>query len=153
VRRLPALCLLCVLVALVAGCGEGGASSGATVSVYAAAPLCRGARLQLRREAATVADLRVRVVCLPAIESSGRLDLAQSGAGARRASEDSTAIAYLEAPGPAAKFSRPIVEAADIAWTEASSGEQGMREVLQVLAAGDEASPRAAVREGLDQIP
>lgn len=155
-RRPTAAWLLAAMTAaclLPTGCGEGGASSGATVSVYVATPLCNGARRQLSREAGAVEDLHVRAVCLPPTAPAGRANLAQAGANARRATEDSTAIAYLEAPGPAAKFARPIVESAEIAWLESNSGEKAMRQVLQALAGGDQSSPRATVREALDQVP
>jgi hypothetical protein len=82
------------------------------------------------------------------VEDEGRADLATAGAGARRATEDSTAVAYVEAPGPAAEFSRSIVEAADIAWIETSSGSQAMKRIISALE-GDSSSPRQAV---LDEV-
>lgn len=151
-RHLSLGCAALVLAGLAAGCGEGGASSGATVSAYVAAPLCRDAQSQLRREAGSVEDLRVRVVCLPAVEVNGRLELARAGANARRATEDSTAVAYLEAPGRGAKFARTIIESADVGWLVSSSGSIGMRRVLRALADGDETSPRDTVREALEQV-
>jgi hypothetical protein len=54
----------------------------------------------------------------------------------------------VEAPGPAAKFSQSIVEAADIAWVETGSGATAMRRVLAAVG-GDESSPRKAV---LDEV-
>jgi hypothetical protein len=54
----------------------------------------------------------------------------------------------LEAPGPTAKFSRPIVEAADVAWVETSSGGAAMQRILKALE-GDGSSPRKAV---LDEV-
>ncbi|HET7507026.1 MAG TPA: hypothetical protein VFJ53_01590, partial [Solirubrobacterales bacterium] len=115
-RRLQALLFgLCALL-VAAGCGEGGAASGATVSVYMAAPLCGQA------SGGRAGDLKVRLVCLAPVERGGKVDLAAAGADARRATEDSTAVAYVEAPGPAADFSRSIVEAADIGWIETDSG-------------------------------
>lgn len=141
-RRLPALLLgLCALL-IAAGCGEGGAASGATVSVYMAAPLCA------RASGGRAGDLKVRLVCLAPVEKEGRVDLAAAGANARRATEDSTAVAYVEAPGPAAEFSRSIVEAADIAWIETSSGSGAMKRILSALEA-DTSSPRRAV---LDEV-
>lgn len=151
-RRLRPLCIAfaaAALGAVGAGCGEGGASSGATVSVYVAAPLCKGAEQQLRREAGAVEDLHVQTVCLPSIDRGSGVDLAQAGANARRAAEDSTTVAYLEVPGRAARFSQAIVESADIAWTAARSGSSAMRRVLHALARGDEGSPRETVREAV----
>ncbi|HEY3552599.1 MAG TPA: hypothetical protein VGK66_02820, partial [Solirubrobacterales bacterium] len=66
-------------LALMAGCGEGGAAAGATVSVYAAAPLCKEAA----RSDGRAGDLVVHVVCLAPVEQGGRADLAVAGAGAR----------------------------------------------------------------------
>jgi hypothetical protein len=146
VRRLQASCLAFCAVAAFAsgGCGDGGAQSGATVSVYAASALCKEAR-QSGREAA---DLEVRTVCLPPAEKDGKTDLAVAGANARRVTEDSTSVALLEAPGPAAEFSQPIVEAADIAWVETSSGATAMRRVLAGLEQ-ESSTPRQAV---LDEV-
>jgi hypothetical protein len=150
-RRLPALLCLCAIAAAVAtvGCGEGGAASGATVSVYVAAPLCREAQGELRREGGKAGDLRVRAVCLPSTESGGHVDLARTGANARRATEDSTAVAYLEGAGPAARFSETIVESANLAWLSTNSGAMAMRRVLEALAEAGSSSPRDAVREAL----
>jgi hypothetical protein len=151
VRRLPAPCLSALLLAVVAlgtGCGEGGVSGGATVSVYVGAPLCEEARDALRKAGGKADDLDVQARCLTPVESGERVDLATAGADARRATEDSSSVAYLEAPGPAAKFSRSIVEAADIAWLETSSGATAMRRVLEALEERGSSSPRAAV---LDQ--
>lgn len=145
-RAAPALLALALLLG---GCGGGGVSAGATVSVYVGAPLCRGARGQLAREAGAVEDLRIRVVCLSPARRRGRVDLVVAGANARRATEDSTSVAYLEAPGPAAGFSQTIVEAADIAWLETGSGSAAMRRALQALGERGSTSPRDAVRESL----
>jgi hypothetical protein len=148
-RRVAAALIVLALTAT--GCGQGGVSSGAAVSVYVAAPLCEGAQRQLTREGGKVEGLHVRAICLPATESKGRLDLARTGANARRATEDSTTVAYLAAAGRGAKFSQTIVESADIAWTTASSGRKAMRLVLEALAGGS-SSPRADVREALDEV-
>lgn len=138
------------LVALLAtGCGESGVSAGATVTVYAAAPLCKGAQGELAREGARAGEVLVRTTCLPPVERHGGADLAIAGANARRATEDSTSIAYLEAPGPAAKFSATIVESANIAWLETSSGAAATRRILKSLEDRGSSSPREAV---LDQV-
>jgi ribonuclease HII len=134
---------LLALAPLAAGCGGGGASAGATVSIYAAAPLCREAG-----KGAHAGDLVVRVVCLPPVEQGGEADLAAAGADARRATEDSTSVAYLEAPGPAAEFGRTVVESADIAWIETNSAAAAMHRILEALE-GDGSSPRQAV---LDEV-
>lgn len=151
-RRLPALgvsALLIATAALGAGCGEGGVASGATVSVYVAAPLCKEARGVLQKVGGKADDLEVRVVCLSPVEVKGTADLAAAGANARRTTEDSTSVAYVEAPGPGAKFSQSIVEAANVAWLETGSGVTAMHEVLEALEERGSSSPRGAV---LDQV-
>ena len=149
-RRLSTLLCLSAIVATAAvGCGEGGAASGATVRIYVAAPLCGEAQRALKREGGKAGDLRVSAVCLPATDVGGRTDLATVGANARRATEDSTSVAYLEAPGPGAKFSQPIVESADIAWLKTNSGSTATRRVLKALGEAGSTSPRDAVRESL----
>jgi hypothetical protein len=124
-------------------------SSGATVSVYVAAPLCREAKGSLQKASGKADDLEVQVLCLAPVEQGGGVDLATAGANARRATEDSTSVAYLEAPGSAAEFSEPILEAADIAWIETSSGATALHEVLEALEERGSSSPRSAV---LDQV-
>lgn len=138
------------LFALVAtGCGEGGAASGATVSIYAAAPLCKQARHELQRAGGEADNLRVRATCLPATDSPQGTDLAQAGANARRATEDATTVAYLEAPGPAAKFTQQIVESAEITWIKTTSGTTATHHILQALQERGSSTPRTAVRETL----
>ncbi|HET9154404.1 MAG TPA: hypothetical protein VFN85_09845 [Solirubrobacterales bacterium] len=134
---------LAALAAILAGCGAGGAEGGATVSVYAAAPLCREAR----QGAGAAGGLEVRVVCL---RPRGRGDsaLAAAGADARQATEDSTSVAFLEAPGPTAKFSQSIVEAAGVAWLQTRSGATAMQRIVKAIE-GDGSSPRKAV---LDEV-
>jgi hypothetical protein len=139
---------LLALALIAVGCGGGGASAGAEVSVYAAAPLCAEAQNEVKVAGGKAADLRVRVVCLPAVETGGGADLSTAGRNARRATEDSTAVAYVEAPGPAAGFSSSIVEAADIAWMKTDSGSKAMQRILSALE-GDGSSPRQAV---LDEV-
>lgn len=145
-----------MLVALVAGCGEEGAASGATVKVYVSAPLRggeagAGRRLcdEAREEAARGRgdeELELRVVCLDASGPDGGWTLARVGANARRASEDSAAIAYVGEPAQEARRqSRPIVEAAGIAELAGLSGREAVAEVVAAIAEGDESEPRQAV--------
>ena len=122
------------------------------MNAYVAAPLCAEAERELAREGGKAGDVRVRVVCLDEAESGGRLDLAATGANARRVTEDSTSIAYLEASDSrATRFAKPIVEEAGIAWLEASSGSTAMRRLLSAIAESDTTSLRDSVRENLDQ--
>jgi hypothetical protein len=152
VRRCPAICSLVVLLtgaSLGAGCGKGEVASGAVVSIYVAAPLCRQAQAELRAAGGRVGSVKVRAACLPETTRGGHDDLAAAGRNARRATEDSTAVAFIEAPGPAAKFTRSIVQSADIAWLEASSAGKAMQRVLAAVEHRGSASPRDAVRESL----
>lgn len=96
--------------------------------------------------------MRVRVVCLPSAESSQGLDLARIGANARRATEDSTTIAYIgESTRAASRFSEPILESAGIAQLSEVSGSAAMRKLLQAVAeAGDSGSLRESVENELE---
>lgn len=148
---LPAAALLAA--ALLGGCGSGGVSDGATVDVYLAAPLCAGSQRELQGKEVRAEGLEVRAVCLPPVATAQRLDLAAVGANARRASEDSAAVAYVEGPDTAAaRFSRPIVESAGIAWIGASDGTGAMARVLRAIRASDRSSGsfRDEVREALE---
>jgi hypothetical protein len=133
-----------LLPVLVAGCGEGeGVAEDAAVTAYVAAPLCADA------QGGRAGDVRVRVVCLAPVEGRGRIDLAQVGANARRATEDSTAIAFVEQEGPAGRFSQTIVDSAGIAWIKASSGASAMQRVLTAVEESDPSSLRASVHDAL----
>lgn len=151
----PAAALVLVLaLGAVAGCGgSSGVAAGATVDVYVSAGLCPGAREALSREQGRAGELEVRAICLRPVIGPGarRIDLATQGANARRATQDSAAVAFLEAPGKPAKFARPIVEEAGIAFIEAGSGEAAMGRVLRAIAdAGTSGSPREKVRDELE---
>lgn len=141
---LPTAALVAVAIL---GCGGGsGVEEGATVSVYAGAAVCSGAKAELARAGNEVESVRVRVVCAEPVEAGGRLDLATAGANGRRAVEDSTAVAYLEAPGDAIPFTRPILDEAQVALIVGGSGARGMATVLDALRSrGDSESPREAV--------
>jgi branched-chain amino acid transport system substrate-binding protein len=159
--RLPILLLAAALAAALAGgCGEGGAESGATVRIYVSAPLrgeeggtgrrlCEEAREQAGREKGD-GDLKLRVVCLDASGAGGEWTLARVGANARRATEDSTTIAYVGEPDPRArKQSRPIVDAAEIAELGGMSGREAVAAVTAAIEDGDESEPRQAVFDAL----
>jgi hypothetical protein len=141
------------LLLAVAGCGGGeGVAPNATVAAYVDASLCAGARQELAREGGRAGDVRVHAVCLSSAGRGGRLILAAVGANARRATEDSTAIAFLEAPGRASRFSDPILESAGIAWIHASSGETGMARLLHAVREVNSGLLRQSVREALHQV-
>jgi hypothetical protein len=140
------------LAAGAAGCGEGdGVSAGATVHVYVAAPLCEEAQSALNRAGEMAGDLRVKVVCLDPLMDGERVDLAAVGANARRATEDSTTVAFLEPPSRANRFAQPIVEEAGIAWVETDSGATATVQVLEAIEESGSGSLRDQVRKTLAQ--
>jgi hypothetical protein len=141
----------CVLLLAIAGCGgEEGASGDATVTAYVAAPLCADAKQELLKNKGRAGDLRVQAICLPSARSPNKLTLSTLGANARRATEDSTTVAYLEASDPkAARFTHPILEAAEVPWISASSGKTAMARLLQAVKTADSGSLRESVREAL----
>lgn len=149
--RVPAILVACALAALVAGCGgSGGVSSGATVSVYVGASLCPGAQRELASAGRRAGGVEIRAFCLAAAERGGRLDLTTVGANARRATEDSATIAYVEAGGPADRFAQPILEEAGIAWTTASSGAMAIQRILDAVSESGSGSLRDKVRGSLE---
>jgi hypothetical protein len=96
--------------------------------------------------------VRIRVTCLPSAASKGKLDLAQIGANARRATEDSSSIAYIGEPTRAAsRFSEPILETAGIAQLSEISGAAAMKQLLRAVEeAGGSGSLRESVHEELE---
>jgi hypothetical protein len=156
VRRaieLAAFPLACALGLLLGGCGgDGGVASGATVSVYVSAPLCAGAKQELARNEGRAGSVRVQAICLPSARHGGRLNLATVGANARRATEDSTSVAYLELPdSSAARFTHPILESAELGWIEARSGSSAMSRLLRAVQNADSSSLRESLRESLGE--
>ncbi|HEX3736267.1 MAG TPA: hypothetical protein VHV53_01900 [Solirubrobacterales bacterium] len=134
----------------VAGCG-GGDAAGATVSVYVAAQLCAGAKAELASHGATAGHFKVAARCLaPSARAGGGVDLAMAGANSRRATEDSSTVATLEAPGPANKFTRSILEAAGIPLVTAASGRQGMNRIIKAVEGAGSSGVRGSVREALE---
>jgi hypothetical protein len=124
---------------------------GAQVTVYVAPPQCKGAERVLEHSGGRAGPLRVRAICLQWAERGGRLDLATVGANARRAIEDSSAVGYIEAPGPAVRHSVPILEEAKIAVVESGSGAASMNRLLDAIrAAGTSSGLREAVGDELE---
>lgn len=131
-----------------AGCGEeSGTAENAAVTVYASASSCVGAKRELESRGKRAGDVRVRVACLDDARVDGGLDLAAIGANARRATEDSTAVAYIAERDPAAaRFSRPILAEAGIARLTARSGRVAMSKLLRALR---EASGSGSLRQSV----
>jgi hypothetical protein len=139
-----------LLGGVVAGCG-GGDASGATVSVYVAAPLCAGAKAALASHGATAGHFTVAVRCLaPSGKAGGGVDLATDGSNSRRATSDSSAVATLEPPGRATKFTRAILESAEIPLVTSPSATNGMQRILSAIEGAGSNSVRAAVDEALE---
>jgi len=148
-KGLAALAGALALLAIV-GCGGGaGVSEGATVVAYVDAPLCAGAKGRLAKQGGEAGSVRVRVSCLANDRDGARLNLAAVGANARRATEDSATVVYIEAPA-VPSFSRPIVEAAGIPLIRSNSGEAAMGQLLSAIAEADSGSLRDSVREALN---
>jgi hypothetical protein len=97
-------------------------------------------------------DVRVEAVCLPSVEGKGKLKLATVGANARRATEDSTAVAFIEAPGSGNQFAEPILESAEIPSIHDRSGARAMAQLLHAIDSADTSgSLRSSVREELHE--
>jgi hypothetical protein len=141
-----ALCALVLLAVGAAGCGEEeGVSEGAVVTAYVEAPLCDGA-------SRPGGEVEVRLVCLPSPSRGARIDLATVGANARRATRDSTTVAYLQPDDPSiTRFTRPILEAAGIGLISAPSHDDAVRRLTNALSESDPDSLRADVRVALGQ--
>ncbi|HET7484752.1 MAG TPA: hypothetical protein VFJ64_05180, partial [Solirubrobacterales bacterium] len=125
----------------------------ATVTAYVEAPLCIGAKQELAKQGNRAGELRVQAICLPTPRSHDKLELSTLGANARRATEDSTAVAYLEASNPqSARFTHPILETAEIPWVSGSSGKAAMARLLKLIEASGSGSLRASIREALHEM-
>jgi hypothetical protein len=124
---------------------------GATVTAYITAPLCHEAQRELGAMSGRAGEVRVRAVCLAPPETGGRLNLAAVGSGARRATEDSTAVAYLAERDPAAlRFARPILEEAGIAVLADDSGSRAMARLVEAIDAADSSEGlRESVQDSL----
>lgn len=135
------------------GCGEAeGVADGATVTAYVEAPLCADAQRELKRQDGRAGDLKLEAVCLPDPREARNLSLATVGANAREATQDSTAVAYLEAPDPrVSRFTHPILEKAEIPWIAESSGVTAMSRLLELIESTDSGSVRQQLREELNE--
>ena len=147
-RRTLFLPLACALAVSAAGCGAGGGvSEGATVRVYVSGKsLCKGARDELNSSNERAGSFRVRMICL---DDRGTLEA--TGANARRATEDSSSVAYVTESDPSqASFSRSILDAANITQLVSVSGAAAMGDLLRAIRqASDESDLRQSVYEVL----
>jgi hypothetical protein len=151
------------LLVAAAGCGAPeGVAENAIVTAYVSSPLCGEAKQALADRNGRAGDVRIRAACVDDVgRSSGggarqrsrpsESRLAAIGAAARRASEDSTSVAYLGTLEPVAvRFSEPILEEAGIARISSRSGAAAMERLLRAIRrSGDAASLRESVDESL----
>jgi hypothetical protein len=94
-------------------------------------------------------EARVRLVCVSDGESKKAWTLAAVGANARRASEDSTAVAYIgDRDSTAAEYSRSILEEAEITQLEGQSGAAAMHKLLTAI---EEAGSSGNLRESVSK--
>jgi hypothetical protein len=134
----------------VAGCG-GGDASGATVSVYVAAPFCAAAKAELAKHGGSAGHFKVAARCLaPSERAGGEVDLATAGSNSRRATEDTSTVATLEPPGPGTKFTRAILESASIPLVTTPSGQKGMARIIEAVESAGSSNVRESVRETLE---
>ncbi|HVW47286.1 MAG TPA: hypothetical protein VHA76_09550 [Solirubrobacterales bacterium] len=148
-RALAVLAALGLGVAI-AGCG-GGDSAGATVSVYVAAPLCAAAKAELAAHGAAAGNFRIAARCLaPSGRAGAGVDLATDGSNSRRATQDTSAVATVESPGPGNVFTRSILGSAGIPLVTASSGRGGMKRVIEAVESAGSANVRESVAEALE---
>jgi hypothetical protein len=149
-RRAAALLPLALVVPLLAGCG-GGDASGATVNVYVGASLCEAAKSELASHGPEAGNFKVAVKCLAGSEKpGGGTDLATVGANSRMATEDTSSVATLEAPAPANKFARPILESAGVPLVRDADGSEGMKRVLEAVEGAGGSDVRGSVRKALE---
>jgi len=96
-------------------------------------------------------NFRIAVRCLaPSERSGGGVDLAAGGSNSRRATEDTSAVATLEARGPGNKFTRPILESAGIPLVTTSDGRTGMSRIIKAIEGAGSSNVRDQVRESLE---
>lgn len=149
-RALPLLAV--ALAVIVSGCGEEGAQEGAELTVYVSAPgqrLCDEA-LGEARGARTAGDHTLRVICFDTGSESGGT-LAKVGSNARRATEDSTTVAYIGEPDrETRKQSQPILNTAEIAQLANSNGREAIKTVIAAIDEADSDDPRAAVYDAVE---
>ncbi len=93
----------------------------------------------------------MRLVCVSDSEYGRAWTLAAVGANARRATEDSTTVAYVADRDPtAAKYSRSILDEAGITQLSGQPGAASMHQLLTAIeGAGSSSNLRQSVSESL----
>ena len=121
------------------------------MTAYVEASLCAEAKQELARRGGEAGDIRLHAICLPSARKDNELDLATIGANARRATEDSTGVAFLEAPDPrASRFTHPILETAEIPWIASRSGTAAMAKLLKLIESSSSGSLRESLGDALN---
>ena len=91
----------------------------------------------------------MRLICVSDSEHGRAWTLAAVGANARRATEDSTTVAYIADRDPtAAKYSRSILDEAGITQL---SGQPGAAAMHQLLTAIEDAGSPSNLRESVNK--
>jgi hypothetical protein len=146
------LLLTAVLAVAVVGCGEEGAQEGAELTVYVSAPgerLCDEARAEAQGKQ-TTGEHTLRVICLGTGSKEG-VTLAKVGSNARRATEDSTTVAYVGEPDrETRKQSQPILNSAEIGQLGELNGREAIKTVIAAIDEDDSNDPRAAVYDAIE---
>ena len=144
--------LLAMLTLIASGCGEEGAQEGAELTVYVSAPgqrLCEEAQAEAQGKR-TTGDHTLRVVCLSTGSKDGGT-LAKVGSNARRATADSTTVAYVgESDRETRKQSQPILASAEIGQMGELNGREAIKAVIAAIDEGDSDDPRAAVYDAIE---
>jgi hypothetical protein len=144
--------LTAALAVAVAGCGEEGAQEGAELTVYVSAPgqqLCDEAQTEAEGKR-TTGEHTLRVVCLGTGSKDGGT-LAKVGSNARRATEDSTTVAYVGEPDrETRKQSQPILNSAEIGQLGEFNGREAIKTVIAAIDEDDSDDPRAAVYDAIE---
>ena len=121
------------------------------MTVYVAAPLCAAAKADLAAHGSTVGHFKVVARCLaPSERAGGGVDLARNGSNARRATEDTRAVAALEAPGLGNRFARAILESAGIPLVTDANGREGMSSIIKAVEDAGSSDVRESVRESFE---
>ena len=136
-RTAAAGVVLAAALALLGGCGSSGEDGDAELRIYVSAPLSGpraddgrdivdGARLALADAGGESGGVAVSMRALDDADAGG-WDGAQTGANAREAAQDSTAIAYLgELDSGASRTSIPITNEAEILQISPGSGAEDL---------------------------
>jgi len=154
------------VLAALAGCASTARiRPGEHVTVYVSAPLsgpqaARGraavaaARRALARERGRLRRPAVRVVYMDDAKPGAAWDQVAVAANARRATEDSTAVAYVgELARPATRISRAITDQAGLLQV-APVGGPAMAQVLRAIhAARPDGDTREAVKDAWNPLP